>query len=618
MKKTISLFLIMALALTAFTVFAEETYKASDWAKEELKKAEEMDLIPEALLTEDLTGDITRAEFAAVSVKLYEKISGETAEESDNPFTDTDDEYVIKAYNLGITTGTSETEFSPENLLNREQAASMLTRVYKKVTLKDWSIDKDADFTLEYEQPEKFSDDELISDWAVDSVYFMASKGIIKGIGDNKFAPKNITEEEKASGYANASREQAIIMAVRMAESGIAVPEEKDEEDVGPDPYAAEQDTPVKTDDENTYTVAFIGGSLTEGGASWISATKSVLKEKMPEKEIVTINAGKGGTGSSYGAARFMEDVGSYSPDMVIIEFAVNDTGLNEEQSKIYMESMVRQSKKLPKEPVIIFLYAPSPLEKDSDEYGTWARGVQWKEEIANHYGIKSINVYDYMQEDYKKIKEQKGYKTFTDYLSSMYSKSGSGFNVHGGYAKYGEAIVKAFTEDYEDCMTVPKNAGVYCISQKKIVEATYKQIFVDSSAMKYSGKWDKYTADNKFQTSDAKATISEKHYSYPFFSHGIKQVINDTAAFGFMTKAEAFCLNYPASSAGSSVKVYIDGTESGMLSCYSQYHGVNYIGQWISLPNDGKEHKVIMVVDRPSIDNYVFRFGSVIERYAK
>ncbi|MDY3929429.1 MAG: S-layer homology domain-containing protein [Clostridia bacterium] len=618
MKKTISLFLILAMALTTFTAFAEENYKASDWAKEELKKAEEMDLIPEALLTEDLTADITRAEFAAVSVKLYEKISGETAEAAENSFTDTDDEYVLKAYNLGITTGTSETEFSPKNLLNREQAASMLTRVYKKVTLKDWSIDKDADFTLEYEKPEKFSDDELISDWAVDSVYFMASKGIIKGIGDNKFAPKNITEEEKASGYANASREQAIIMAVRMDESGITVPEEKNKEVVGPDPYAAEQDTPIKTNDENTYTVAFIGGSLTEGGSIWISAVKSVLKEKMPEKEIVTINAGKGGTGSSYGAARFMEDVGNYSPDMVIIEFAVNDTGSNEEQSKIYMESMVRQSKKLAKEPVIIFLYAPRPCEKDSNEYNTWVQGVQWKEEIAKHYGIKSINVYDYMQDDYNRIKDQKGYKSFTDYLSAMYNKSDSGFDVHGGYVKYSEAIVKAFTEDYEECMSAPQNVGVYCRSQKKIVEATYKQLFIDSSAMNYSGKWNTYIANNKFQTSDAKATINDKHYSYPFFSHGIKQIINDTAAFGFMTKAEAFCLNYPASSAGSAVKVYIDGTESGTLSCYSQYHGVNYTSKWISLPNDGKEHKVIMVVDHPSIDNYVFRFGSVIERYAK
>lgn len=266
-----------------------------------------------------------------------------------------------------------------------------------------------------------------------------------------------------------------------------------------------------------------------------------------------------------------------------------------------------------------VILTAFTVFAEENYKASDWAREeLKRAEEIANHYGIKSVNVYDYMQEDYNKIKDQKGYKTFTDYLSAMYSKSGSGFDVHGGYAKYGEAMVKAFTEDYDACMAVPKNAGIYCMSQKKIVGATYKQIFADSSAIRYSGKWDTYTADNKFQTSDAKATISDTQYSYPFFTHGIKQVMNDAAAFGFTSGAEAFCLNYTASSAGSSAKVYIDGTESGVLSCYSQYHGVNYISEWISLPNDGKQHKVTVMVNSSTYGNYVFRFGSVIERYAK
>ena len=41
----------------------------------------------------------------------------------------------------------------------------------------------------------------------------------INGVGNNKFAPKNITSEEEANGYANATREQALIIAVRMVEN---------------------------------------------------------------------------------------------------------------------------------------------------------------------------------------------------------------------------------------------------------------------------------------------------------------------------------------------------------------------------------------------------------------
>ena len=49
-----------------------------------------------------------------------------------------------------------------------------------------------------------------------DSVYFMVSKNIIKGIGGNVFAPRNTTPAEEAVQYANATREQALIIATRM------------------------------------------------------------------------------------------------------------------------------------------------------------------------------------------------------------------------------------------------------------------------------------------------------------------------------------------------------------------------------------------------------------------
>ncbi len=194
--------------------------QASDWAKAELEKAEEMGLIPEILDGADLTADITRAEFAAVAVKVYEALSGTVAlPNTVNPFTDTSDIEVLKAYNLGITTGVSATTFEPNTLLNREQAATMLTRTFKRATMNGWTIQNDAQFALTYDKPSAFADDKDISDWAKDSVYFMAANNIINGVGDNKFAPKNITSEEEAYGYANATREQALIIAVRMVEN---------------------------------------------------------------------------------------------------------------------------------------------------------------------------------------------------------------------------------------------------------------------------------------------------------------------------------------------------------------------------------------------------------------
>lgn len=194
--------------------------KASAWAEDELERAQDLGLIPEVLTGADLTGPVTRAEFAAVAVRVYEALTGVVAVPvAVNPFTDTDDPEVLKAFNTELAVGISATEFAPDALLNREQAATILTRVFKKVNLPGWTWADDANFVLDFEEPELFADDDLISGWARESVYFMAANGIITGTGGGKFTPRAATPEEAALGYANATREQALLLAVRLVES---------------------------------------------------------------------------------------------------------------------------------------------------------------------------------------------------------------------------------------------------------------------------------------------------------------------------------------------------------------------------------------------------------------
>lgn len=191
----------------------------SDWAQSEIDKAEELGLIPDMLENKVMTDPITRLEFAAVSVKTYEKLANTKALPATvNPFTDCRDIEMLKAYNAGIAVGTSDTTFEPNTLLNREQCAAMLTRVFKRSTMPGWRIADDAKYPLSYTRPAAFADDARISGWAKDSVYFMAANGIIAGVGGNKFAPNNTTSAEEANGYANATREQALAIAVRMVE----------------------------------------------------------------------------------------------------------------------------------------------------------------------------------------------------------------------------------------------------------------------------------------------------------------------------------------------------------------------------------------------------------------
>ena len=200
-------------------------FQAHSWATAELEEAASMGLIPDCLQGKDLTQNITRAEFAAVCVKLFEKLTTlKAAPIAENPFTDTDDAEVLKAYNVGITNGYGgTTEFRPDALISRQEAASMLTRVYKKVNLSGWTLETDGQFAEGFKAmftaPAPFDDDGEIAKWAKDSVYFMAANGIINGVGkltgvgENCFAPK--VREVNGKEVGNATREASLLMSVR-------------------------------------------------------------------------------------------------------------------------------------------------------------------------------------------------------------------------------------------------------------------------------------------------------------------------------------------------------------------------------------------------------------------
>jgi len=183
----------------------------SQWAATELEIAYELGLIPDSLSDPaiDLTDPITREEFAGIAVRIYEALGNTITLPAIMPsFTDTNNLDVLKASSIGIMIGISDTQFDPHSQLNREQAATALTRTFKRATIHGWTFATDQPGLLYFDMPTLFADNTDISPWATESVYFMSSHGIIQGIGDNMFAPAT-----------SSSREQALIIAVRMLEN---------------------------------------------------------------------------------------------------------------------------------------------------------------------------------------------------------------------------------------------------------------------------------------------------------------------------------------------------------------------------------------------------------------
>ena len=174
----------------------DSAYQVSGWAKDRVALAVEAGLAPEGLGS-DYRVDITRAQFAAVSVKLYEAMSGGKAPAvSENPFTDTEDPVILQAADLGFVSGVGGGKFDPDALVNREQAAVMLSSVYTKLGGEIPAVEATT-----------FGDDGEISGWARNAVAFMNSKEIVTGIGDNNFGPKG-----------GASIEQALLISLKMFE----------------------------------------------------------------------------------------------------------------------------------------------------------------------------------------------------------------------------------------------------------------------------------------------------------------------------------------------------------------------------------------------------------------
>lgn len=126
---------------------------------------------------------INRAQLVTV---LY-RMAGEPEVTGENPFTDVPDgqwytDAVLWAAENGITDGTSETTFSPNSALSREQMATFLYR------FADFETEEPIEITGDLSG---YTDADLVADYAVDAMTWAVGEGVISGIGDNTLAPDN-------------------------------------------------------------------------------------------------------------------------------------------------------------------------------------------------------------------------------------------------------------------------------------------------------------------------------------------------------------------------------------------------------------------------------------------
>ncbi|MCH5193328.1 MAG: SGNH/GDSL hydrolase family protein [Oscillospiraceae bacterium] len=142
-----------------------------------------------------------------------------------------------------------------------------------------------------------------------------------------------------------------------------------------------------KAQNGEKVTVGVIGGSITQGSLAsnpancYASKFADWWKEKFPRAEINFVNAGIGGTNSYLGVHRVDGQLLAYDPDVVIVEFSVNDS--DKIMNKYSYDSLVRKILGHSSDPAVMLLFT-------TQENGTSLQDVH--KEIGTAYDLPMIS----------------------------------------------------------------------------------------------------------------------------------------------------------------------------------------------------------------------------------
>jgi hypothetical protein len=146
----------------------------------------------------------------------------------------------------------------------------------------------------------------------------------------------------------------------------------------------------AKLEHGDTVRIGYLGGSIT-AQQGWRPKSLNWFQQQYPQARISEIAAAIGGTGSDLGAFRLKHDVLNRKPDLVFVEFAVNDGDSTTENIYRGMEGIVRQVWRDNPDTDICFVYTVDLKKLKLLQAGELPGSYSAMEKVAEHYGIPTI-----------------------------------------------------------------------------------------------------------------------------------------------------------------------------------------------------------------------------------
>lgn len=267
-----------------------------------------------------------------------------------------------------------------------------------------------------------------------------------------------------------------------------------------------------KIQNNQTVKVAYLGGSITQQ-PGWRVHSKEWMRNTYPQAEFEEIHASIGGTPSRLGVFRLENDVLKHDPDLLFVEFAVNDEGLSDNEIYKSMEGIVRKTWRHNPKTDICFVYTVKLSMLEQLQNGYFPRTASLMEEIAEHYGIPGIHFgveITRLLDDGKII--FKGERPVNPQQKPMvFSSDGVHPFPETGHKLYNEAIIRSFKK-------MDDNADPYNhLLKEPFIENNYEHAaLIPVNRDMLQGTWSHVndTARNFVRNLDQKSNLPALWYS--------------------------------------------------------------------------------------------------------